>query len=910
MKRSLLLLLLAVVVGLVATTAQSGLFFPDPKIDAFKPVVHPQQPGPVDLVFRFAPPDSYKGDGTFEVRIVKDVSAFYSGPVSWTITALPDQPHEEILTMTVLPDTVVGMILNIMGENYIHLAGAYFVHRNDSVEFWKGYPEPLPAPSNRIPHYELTPEVLSEEHIVRLMIDTDEQEAIARRILGTLPDTTDLRRSKLRMTYKKTLELLEEGIQAYFYTPTAVEQKAQESDPGWLRESSPEDSALEDQSRAPSDRSPAGISLALAVPQNQYGDIMLDDNVYLYLNAFNTTSDIFTGSTNGFRIWSPNGATWDTVIGEWIDSTWYGAQSFIHYGSVDGIGSDTIGFGGFRLFEGVGLQPNYDQIPWRLTILGLDNPQNIGKSVCIDSSFYRPSNTWTWATPSGSSWAPPWSGPYCFDIAEPTVTISGCLRYSDFNSDPPQPKPIRHAFVHILDVDATQQQLLATCQTDQYGQFGPIEVSNIDIGGTGGQDISLKPFAHNYAASVMDSAGASMPACWTTPVWNDVPSGSITCSFTDTTRNNSKYFYVLDVLTDGKAFAESIAGISMPDASQLKVVVDKLQTQSHAGPTTAGNYRMFIQDSTDVSFFWPDTWDESVILHEYGHILALSHEFCDDIGAGYPGHSWYSATDDTSALFEGFAHFFSGAARNSAELLVKGGTQLEDTAFRCLETGAWGHHGVGVVNCTLGTANCYGAFCEGTVAGVLWDIIDDQSFLEEFSDSTQWGQDPATVDSSGDGIGDELTVPIADVFEVLLTNYSGTGKFPDTIEEFWKVWISKGMGYQDEMHAILFEHGIVWDCCIGIRGNVDGDLEEKINVADMTTLIAYLFKGYTGVTCLEEADVNGDGLINVTDMTYLIAYLFSGGPHPVDCAGWKSHVQQDSEGRDILTPGAMTATSK
>jgi subtilisin family serine protease len=83
--------------------------------------------------------------------------------------------------------------------------------------------------------------------------------------------------------------------------------------------------------------------------------------------------------------------------------------------------------------------------------------------------------------------------------------------------------------------------------------------------------------------------------------------------------------------------------------------------------------------------------------------------------------------------------------------------------------------------------------------------------------------------------------------------------------------------------AQMLYDSLLSSCCIGIRGNVDGDFEEKINVADMTTLISHLFKGYTGVTCLEEADVNGDGLINITDMTYLIGYLFTGGPHPVPC---------------------------
>jgi uncharacterized protein (TIGR02145 family) len=74
-------------------------------------------------------------------------------------------------------------------------------------------------------------------------------------------------------------------------------------------------------------------------------------------------------------------------------------------------------------------------------------------------------------------------------------------------------------------------------------------------------------------------------------------------------------------------------------------------------------------------------------------------------------------------------------------------------------------------------------------------------------------------------------------------------------------------------------------CCLGIRGNVDGDIEELVNITDMTYLIAYLFSGGAAPPCFEEGDVNADGLINITDMTYLIAYLFSGGLAPEECPG-------------------------
>ncbi len=72
-------------------------------------------------------------------------------------------------------------------------------------------------------------------------------------------------------------------------------------------------------------------------------------------------------------------------------------------------------------------------------------------------------------------------------------------------------------------------------------------------------------------------------------------------------------------------------------------------------------------------------------------------------------------------------------------------------------------------------------------------------------------------------------------------------------------------------------------CCIGIRGNVDGDPNDLVNIADLTYLVDYLFRGGPAPPCFEEGDVNGDGDINVADLTYLVDYLFRGGPAPSPC---------------------------
>jgi len=72
-------------------------------------------------------------------------------------------------------------------------------------------------------------------------------------------------------------------------------------------------------------------------------------------------------------------------------------------------------------------------------------------------------------------------------------------------------------------------------------------------------------------------------------------------------------------------------------------------------------------------------------------------------------------------------------------------------------------------------------------------------------------------------------------------------------------------------------------CCNhdGIRGDADNNY--TINVADLTYLVDYLFKGGAEPPCSEEADVNIDNEVLVDDLVYLVNYLFKGGHPPEPC---------------------------
>ncbi len=72
--------------------------------------------------------------------------------------------------------------------------------------------------------------------------------------------------------------------------------------------------------------------------------------------------------------------------------------------------------------------------------------------------------------------------------------------------------------------------------------------------------------------------------------------------------------------------------------------------------------------------------------------------------------------------------------------------------------------------------------------------------------------------------------------------------------------------------------------CIGaIRGNVDCDISETIDVGDLAILVDYLFSGGPAPACVDEADLDADGRIMISDVAYLVDFMFGGGPPPLPC---------------------------
>ena len=96
----------------------------------------------------------------------------------------------------------------------------------------------------------------------------------------------------------------------------------------------------------------------------------------------------------------------------------------------------------------------------------------------------------------------------------------------------------------------------------------------------------------------------------------------------------------------------------------------------------------------------------------------------------------------------------------------------------------------------------------------------------------------------------------------------------------YTVEVSDGMG---DFESRMFTVGADVSCCWGMRGNVDYDPGDVIDISDLVFLVDYMFNGGSEPDCMIEVDLNDDGGIDISDLVFLVDYMFTGGPAPVDC---------------------------
>ena len=157
---------------------------------------------------------------------------------------------------------------------------------------------------------------------------------------------------------------------------------------------------------------------------------------------------------------------------------------------------------------------------------------------------------------------------------------------------------------------------------------------------------------------------------------------------------------------------------------------------------------------------------------------------------------------------------------------------------------------------------------------------------------------PVTVDivvkneGIAPGIIDSITSNSAGV---LLPATSVKLLFEDTLQVMWTPTIfdditdTLNIYHNDpnlESPQILIFNYTPPNCCRGIRGNVDNDTSDMIDISDLVYLVDYMFSGGAVPSCDVEANIDADagGTIDISDLVSLVDFMFSGGPAPLACS--------------------------
>ena len=78
---------------------------------------------------------------------------------------------------------------------------------------------------------------------------------------------------------------------------------------------------------------------------------------------------------------------------------------------------------------------------------------------------------------------------------------------------------------------------------------------------------------------------------------------------------------------------------------------------------------------------------------------------------------------------------------------------------------------------------------------------------------------------------------------------------------------------------------IAGECCNELTGNVDADLNDEVDIGDLTALIDHLYISSNELPCPREANLSGDttGLVDIDDLTRMIDYLYIDQNLPAHC---------------------------
>jgi hypothetical protein len=346
-----------------------------------------------------------------------------------------------------------------------------------------------------------------------------------------------------------------------------------------------------------------------------------------------------------------------------------------------------------------------------------------------------------------------------------TLSVTGTAEYEDRNIDQDgftgqkTLKPIRFADVELVrNSDGT---VLASTTTDATGSFS-LTFANSGVPGVYARVLSrtrdplVKIEVTNLTGALYaissntsdETAGTSLTFSLTAPVVtasNEAVGGA---------------FHIMDTFVEGSEFVRGLSG-SVPPL---------VKARWELGSTTGTYYNTLLDQinilgGSGIQTGDHDEYDDSVLLHEYGHHIA-KYFSKDDSPGGI--HYFADNTQDIRlAWSEGWATFFGAAVIDRSDYIDTVGGDPPSNGASSID-----------LEIRPSSSPLIYTTSEGAVATVLWDVFDQ------------------SIDEAFDLLGGKMA-QIWDVFENSVAVAASTD-----IEDFWDGWFNRGHGFATEMQSV------------------------------------------------------------------------------------------------------------
>ncbi len=587
-------------------------------------------------------------------------------------------------------------------------------------------------------------------------------------------------------------------------------------------------------------------------------------------NVIATKGTDIPGLTNGFRIYSPTGTPISVSsavsTSGFDDSTSLDGGRFVNSFGASG---DTTGFGGYAL-QGVGVPNGLDIVAYTITLDPIDAKFR-GAEVCLDSTWYPPSNEWIWATGS-ETYVPDWGGPYCFTVVDPIDLVA------DFTATPTA-GDTSTVFQFYADTTGAPdwwdwdfgdgQHSSVQNPTHKYGYPGRFEVT-LTVRNAVEESNPHKKLEFIQVRNILWS---DLYAEVNINAWGSRPGYDIWywCSF-----HNA-----------GNLPAEDCTlKVLLPAAMAFEGIRD-----SSGAVINPGQYS-FVGDTIVMSLGTIEPSNDWNRIVPYGTLSSQVTPGFDTLVT----EMWLSTTTA------------DGNSRNDyvrhAQIVTnpsKSGTRTAYSADKLASPNGTNLAYAIEPDQRLSYTIAFENAAEATAPISSIEIVDTLDVNLDWS-------------SSSLSIG-EMSHPEAcrfvgfDVLTGELTWYCDKIYLPPNVsppdgEGYITYSVNPDQGLMSGAEIINFAYlkfgfdspvqapgpaGLyrrIGECCIPpIRGDINYDNAVLIDIADLVYLVDYMFNQGPAPVCFDESDVNGDGggVLAIDDLVYLVDFMFNGDPPPVSC---------------------------